>query len=327
MPLRERLLRFAFLINPISGRGEGKRLSLKIPEVLKRISILPNDFCLEFTQPGETVFQAKRLAKVAENLVVAGGDGTVSQAIAGAYQSGDPPPIGIIPIGIGNDLARTLKVYELFKKQGLEGCILQFLNHYTTPFDLWKVNKKEYLINYLGIGFDARIVHSFSQKRHLCSFSSVLLNQSVYGLMGIAYCLSRIAGKAGLSYWTEKQKKHLDLTHHSLVVISNIPLYAGGALLNPEGDWADGMIEIIPFPGVTAVIKFFLAKKIFKFLAGDGGKIKSYQANKIEILVPSGNYLQIDGEDKTHLLKENRLEIEWEGQVLLLAGDKLEAHL
>ena len=382
------MLKFVFLINPIAGGGKGKKIFQRISEVMKSLSFSSEEFHLEFTQPEKTILQAKKLAKITEKLIAVGGDGTAAQVIAGAYQSGNFPLIGIIPLGVGNDLARVLGIYDLFKKRGVEGCIQQFLKGYSTPLDLWRVNEKEYIINYLGIGFDARIVHSFSQIRRLIPFSSVLIKKVAYAIIGFFYSFSRLKGRVSLTYWTGKEKNFFNLTGYSLVVISNIPLYAGGTLLVPEGNCADGLLEITLFPRTTSVLKFFIEQKILggwgisrrlkklqnmpgvrvnlfqhflrsrnkfgmtvrgeipKRVRDDSGgeiskseerdkvqgekiivfqppvrRIKHYRAKQIEVLLNFGNYLQIDGEDKTYLLNEPKIKIEYQGQVFLLPGN------
>jgi hypothetical protein len=50
-------------------------------------------------------------------------------------------------------------------------------------------------------------------------------------------------------------------------------------------------------------------------------RIKHYRAKQIEVLLNFGNYLQIDGEDKTYLLNEPKIKIEYQGQVFLLPGN------
>lgn len=46
----------------------------------------------------------------ADLIVAAGGDGTIHEVVAGLAASGDAPPLGVIPLGTGNDLARSLGV-------------------------------------------------------------------------------------------------------------------------------------------------------------------------------------------------------------------------
>ncbi len=91
------MLKFAFLVNPVSGGGKGEKIFRKISEVLARLSFSPEEFYREFTRPGETVCQAKRLAPITEKLIAVGGDGTVAQV---------HPSEGLLPAAL--DMARII---------------------------------------------------------------------------------------------------------------------------------------------------------------------------------------------------------------------------
>ncbi len=59
----------------------------------------------------ECVRLAQRLADCgAPSLVAAGGDGTINAVLAGIHASDKRPVLGVLPLGTGNDLARTLAV-------------------------------------------------------------------------------------------------------------------------------------------------------------------------------------------------------------------------
>ena len=57
-------------------------------------------------------------AKDYDSVIIAGGDGTISQLVA--RMGREHPPIGIIPLGTGNDLARELGIPNRYLLQSLE---------------------------------------------------------------------------------------------------------------------------------------------------------------------------------------------------------------
>lgn len=60
--------------------------------------------------PGDGIRVARDLAASHERLFVLGGDGTVMEAATGLAEVGKDVPIGILPAGTGNQLARALSI-------------------------------------------------------------------------------------------------------------------------------------------------------------------------------------------------------------------------
>ncbi len=311
-------IKIAFLINPVSGGGQGLKIHAQLVHALKKFSLSPDQFRIVFTEKGKAVSQAQRLARETEILVAVGGDGTAIETITGVYRSGCLPRIGLIPIGTGNDLARSVHLYELFKKEGAEGCVRQFLHGTYAPLDIWQVNKKELMTNYLSIGLDAAIVHSFHWQRKNLPFHSVSGNRVALACIGLSRLAHRLQGKVDVTCWSDAEKKALSLHGHRLVIISNLPFYAGGTMLAPAASFCDGVLEVTSFVNVISALGLFVFQPSLRLRTWYGNKLEHLKAKRVEIEVPEGNFLQIDGEDKTHLLQEKKVEIEYCGQISLL---------
>lgn len=314
-------MKIAFLINPVSGGRQGVKIRAHLARSLKKFSLSPDQFQIVFTEKGEAVSQAQQLAREAEILVAVGGDGTAIETIAGAYRSGCLPRIGLIPIGTGNDLARSVHLYELFKKEGVEGCVRQFLHGTYAPLDIWQVNKKELMTNYLSIGLDAAIIHSFHGQRTNLSFHSASGNRVSLACIGLSRLAHRLQGKVDVTCWSDAEKKALSLHGDRLVIISNLPFYAGGTMLAPEASFCDGVLEVTHFVNVISALGLFAFQPSLRLRTWYGNKLEHFKAKRVEIEVPEGNFLQIDGEDKTYLLQEKKVEIEYSGQISLLKGN------
>lgn len=100
--------RIRLILNPGSGTGSGARLSGRIVRFVNRYG--PAELDVQVT--GDRT-QATDLARSAADdgfrlILAAGGDGTVTGVAHGVLQSGQQIPIGIIPLGTGNGLARVL---------------------------------------------------------------------------------------------------------------------------------------------------------------------------------------------------------------------------
>jgi diacylglycerol kinase (ATP) len=94
------------IVNPAAAGGRVGRQWPRIDEQLKRAGF---DAPREFTRaPGHaTELAAAAVARGADVIVAAGGDGTICEIVAGLHRAGGGT-LGIIPLGTGNDAARSL---------------------------------------------------------------------------------------------------------------------------------------------------------------------------------------------------------------------------
>lgn len=97
----------AFIINPMSGTQNKRRLPKVINELLDKRQWLEN---MVFTEHvGHALALAKQYATMGFDAVVAvGGDGTVREVAEGV--AGSKSALGIIPMGLTNTLARHLGI-------------------------------------------------------------------------------------------------------------------------------------------------------------------------------------------------------------------------
>ena len=97
--------RVVLLINPTSGRGRGGRNAPLAADRLRARGVHVVEVC---EQSADESFELARQAldEGADALVACGGDGTVHLTLQ--LVAGTETPLGIIPVGTGDDNARTL---------------------------------------------------------------------------------------------------------------------------------------------------------------------------------------------------------------------------
>lgn len=94
------------IVNPAAGKGAYKK---KFAEVLKVFSDGGYAPSLFFTaKSGDATELAAEKGADAELLVCIGGDGTLSEVVAGLMRLNTRPLVGYIPLGTANDVARSL---------------------------------------------------------------------------------------------------------------------------------------------------------------------------------------------------------------------------
>ena len=105
---------------------------------------------------------AERLAKEAVRLgyrsgVAAGGDGTIAEVITGL--AGGPVPLGIIPLGTGNQLASNLGI-----PPDVERAVDVAVNGVSQTIDLGQLGNGRYFALMAGAGWDAEVMGSCSRE-------------------------------------------------------------------------------------------------------------------------------------------------------------------
>ena len=95
----------ALLVNPTSGKGRGAQLCEPVAQRLRGHGC---DVDIVVGRDADEAFdQARnRVAKGVDALVAVGGDGLVNMALQ--VVAGTATPLGIVPAGTGNDIARSL---------------------------------------------------------------------------------------------------------------------------------------------------------------------------------------------------------------------------
>lgn len=136
------------IVNPDSGKQDGKTLARRIASVLEesfgvvkcRLSSCADDVHAWAREARESGIDA---------LFVMGGDGTVGLALRGLFDGADEdermPAFGIIPGGTGNGLVRTLGI-----PFDPEQAVASYDFHATFPFDVGFVNNEPFAYTVTG---------------------------------------------------------------------------------------------------------------------------------------------------------------------------------
>ena len=153
------------LINPAAG-FHGRELWHE--GFYRRLETVPSElrFFVEHTVLGGIKDQIRRMAPKVDRIVVVGGDGTVGAVINGVSELNLPHPVGIIPLGTGNDMARSLGLFEnrFWTVDEAFGYVTSD-SLKTTPVDVWSLSGSVTFNNYCSLGMDAKIVRGFSRIR------------------------------------------------------------------------------------------------------------------------------------------------------------------
>ena len=148
-------LPISLFVNPVAGRGRAARSI----DLLRNL-LYANDVDHELVVSDEAgdierqVFQ--RAAAGARQILVAGGDGSIHEAVNGLMLSGGDTALGVIPIGTGNDFAKACTIPPYWEDAVV---LLADRINSDTPdrfIDVGQMNDR-FFANGAGIGFDAKV--------------------------------------------------------------------------------------------------------------------------------------------------------------------------
>ncbi|MCP5090328.1 MAG: diacylglycerol kinase family lipid kinase [Gammaproteobacteria bacterium] len=142
-------------LNPTAGRGRAGRRQARIIELLET-SELPIELHTSGAV-GDLEEQVKtHVDNGAGRIVVAGGDGSVYEAVNGIMRSETEAALGVIPTGTGNDFAKACDIplnwehaTQLLASRLADG-------QYAKTIDIGRMNDR-FFANGAGVGFDAEV--------------------------------------------------------------------------------------------------------------------------------------------------------------------------
>jgi len=139
--------RYAFIVNPKSGRGDKKVLIYNLEKHARELNF---DFEVFLTlNPGHATQIAQQAIGKFDAVYAVGGDGTVNETANGLLES--KTALGIIPTGSGNGIARHLKI----PMNAIEALSV-LVKGEAVDIDVWTAGTSLFYM-LCGLGFDAHI--------------------------------------------------------------------------------------------------------------------------------------------------------------------------
>lgn len=264
-----------YYVNARSGRGEGLQM-LARGDLGTMVEIDPRDMQAQIRQHAEHH----------DRIVVAGGDGTFSLFIDTVFRMGlqDEVCLYLVPLGTGNDLARSLGVLTGFTAlpTSAEDWDREFER---TTIPIWRYGEK-YFVNYISCGMDAKMLAMVEDYRNRFPNSLLLRKASL-----------TVASLRHLTYLVQTSSAiELDGEIHPIkgkagLIISNMPYYLGGSRLSSL-DPHDACLSVTFIDTGADLIRLGLSRNLP--LLPDP-VLPFHRAERIRLIGPALP-MQIDGE-------------------------------
>jgi diacylglycerol kinase (ATP) len=266
------------ILNPSAGKV------CDIDHVVARMKRLPDAEIRLTNKPGS----AARLAKTAlrrgsELIIAAGGDGTLNEVINGIGENLGGACVGLIPLGTGNDFARSIGV-----PSDLEIAIDMILAGATRSVDLVRVTSDQvrYFVNVSAGGFSGLVDERLTPEM-----------KKTWG--PLAYLRSAAAALPELrAYRTTLAFDNEEALMAELynVVIANGRYVGGGTSIAPDALVDDGLLDVVLIPKRSGAELAFLAAQIAVGAHLSSKSIVFRRASKLTVNSKPGMWFNVDGE-------------------------------
>lgn len=269
----------ALLVNPASAHGRALKL---LPQLERELDARRVSFRVERTRGLEDgVERALRAAEADEIPVVVSGDGLIG-AVGGAL-AGSDTPLGIVPGGRGNDLARVLGI------PGEPDAAAAMLGAgETRRIDVGEVNGKRFL-GIVSVGFD-----SVANER--ANRTKWMRGNLVYAYAGVRTLLRWKPARFTIAVGEERKR----ISGYS-VSVANSKAFGGGMFIAPDADLSDGEFDVVTV-GEVGKLRFLAnLPKVFKGTHVDEDQVRVFRAPRLELSAGRSFPVYADGEHLTDL--------------------------
>ncbi|XP_023808040.1 diacylglycerol kinase iota isoform X1 [Oryzias latipes] len=307
-PLMKPILVF---VNPKSGGNQGAKLLQMFMWILNPRQVF------DLSQGG--LREALELYRKVPNLriLACGGDGTVGWILSALdeLQMNPQPPVAVLPLGTGNDLARTLNWGGGYTDEPVSKVLCHVEDGSVVQLDRWNLSVEksspqpeegtqklplDVFNNYFSLGFDAHVTLEFHESREANpeKFNSRFRNKMFYAGAAFSDFLQR--SSRDLSKHVRVVCDGTDLTpkiqelKFQCIVFLNIPRYCAGTM--PWGNTGDHR-DFEPQrhdDGCIEVIGFTMASLAALQVGGHGERL--HQCREVILTTYKTVPVQVDGE-------------------------------
>ncbi len=270
--------RTCIILNPVAGKLRD------LDAVVARLARLPNaEIRLTGRRGSGARFARTALRKGCDIIVAAGGDGTLNEIINGIGENLKDARVGLIPLGTGNDFARTIGV-----PVDLEDAIDLIAAGPTRSVDLVRVTSDEvrYFVNVSAGGFSGLVDEKLTPKMKKTWGPLSYLRSAAAALPELRAYRTTLA-------LDNTESLMLDLYN---VVVANGRYVAAGTLIAPEAVIDDGLLDIVLIPQRSGPELALLAAQVAMGTHLSSDAIVFRRAANVTVNSKPGMWFNVDGE-------------------------------
>ncbi|UVF21171.1 diacylglycerol kinase family lipid kinase [Microvirga terrae] len=267
--------RLLVIFNPAAGRSQRRRLAAVLDELERQGATVT---LRETARAGDAECAARSCGPDIGAVVVAGGDGTINEAINGLMARENPPALGIIPIGTTNVLSRDLRIPQQAE------ALAQLLAHGAArTIYVGRANGRHFSLM-CGVGMDA----------HIVSRTSLRLKKRIGKLAYVVQGFRELVANVPRRYRVEIDEA--EVLEASSVIVAKSRLYGGEFQLAPQAAVGRPELQVCLF---LRGGRFSTLAYIVGMVMGHLNRMPDYRtvaAQTVRITGHDGEPAQLDGD-------------------------------
>ena len=265
-----------FVVNPISGTSDKKRILELIPDYLDENRF---EWTIRMTEyrGHAAMIVSESVQEGADIIVAVGGDGTVNEVARSLIHT--EVALGIIPCGSGNGLARHLCI-----PMNPEGALRTLSECHIEELDYGLIDEIPFFCT-CGIGFDAFISDRFAKagKRGLLTYIENTL-------------------KEGLKYKPDTYEITIDgekkVYRAFLIACANANQYGNNVYIAPYASMSDGLMDVTLMEPFSVLEAPQIAIQLFNKTITSNSHIRTFRCNHLHIKRSAPGMIHFDGDPK-----------------------------
>lgn len=266
------------ILNPSAGSVRD------LDDVAARLARLPNAEVRLTNKSGSAArFARTAIGKGRDTIIAAGGDGTLNEVINGIGENLGAARVGLLPLGTGNDFARSLNL-----PVDLEAAIDVILAGETRAVDLVRVTSDEvrYFVNVSAGGFSGLVDEKLTPEMKKTWGPLAYLRSAAAALPELRAYRTTLA-------FDNAESLMLELYN---VVVANGRYIAGGTLIAPEAAIDDGLLDVVLIPKRPAPELALVVAQIALGTHLSSDVVIHRRATKLTVNSKPGMWFNVDGE-------------------------------
>lgn len=271
--------RHLLLVNPSAGSGRALK---RLPEIEREMRSRSLRYRVVMTRGIEHgCEEAQNAAAAGEIPVVISGDGLIGK-VGGALAGGDVP-LGVIPGGRGNDLARVVGI-----PADPAGAVAVLAGGHRRRIDVGEANGERFLC-IASLGFDSDANRIANEAR------------AVKGPLVYAYAALKALWQWQPARFTVAiDGRSREFTGYS-VVVANSKAYGGGMFVAPDARLDDGLLDVVTTGSVSKGRFLANLPKVFKGTHLDEAEVDVARGGTVEVSADRPFAVYADGDHLTDL--------------------------
>jgi YegS/Rv2252/BmrU family lipid kinase len=266
--------RHIVIVNPSAGGGRARKALPELEDALRARGL---DYRLVLTTSLEHGCEEARAAAGAGEIpVVMSGDGLIGQV--GGALAGGPVPMGVIPGGRGNDLARVLGI-----PAEIRGAVDLLAAGATRAIDVGEVNGRRFL-GIASCGFD-------SDANRIANEVRLVKGNLVY----LYAALRALAAWKPARFQLTLDGDPVRFTGYS-VAAANSKAFGGGMFMAPGAELDDGELDVVYVTDVAKLRYLANLPKVFKGRHVDNEEVTVLRASEVRISADRPFAVYADGD-------------------------------